>query len=105
MTNVVRPDSDFSFKNAIMRRLSELELRVFRLQGETGLGIGGVGSVVVFSTATNPWVIAWESDTPPVAVVVDSAGQRLEADQKYDEINKILTITFSGPMSGKVYLS
>jgi hypothetical protein len=55
-------------------------------------------------TAANPWYIPFSSASPP-AVTLIVGGEAVSADIDFDLDNKFIIATFSGPTTGKAFLS
>lgn len=74
------------------------------IQGNPGVPGGGLYYVHEQMTPANPWVIFHNLNAFPNVTVVDSAGDIVEGEIKYDSAFQV-TITFSGAFAGRAFLS
>lgn len=76
--------------------------------GLSGVQEGEVVSLVSYrhiqSTASNTWTVTHNLNFYPNVTIYDSAGSMVEGSIDHQNATS-LTITFSGPISGKAYLS
>lgn len=74
-------------------------------QGLQGIpGVSGSSFVFTQSTAEAVWVIVHNLGRFPSVVAVDSSGDEVWGDTKYDSLNQI-TLTFSAPFGGQAFLN
>lgn len=71
---------------------------------QTKAGIGDRTFVHDQIAASATWVVAHNLNCNPAVSVVDSAGDIVYGNVRYDSLNQI-TVTFSAPFSGKAYLN
>lgn len=73
-------------------------------KGDAGLGGGDLGYVHTQSTASSTWTINHNLQFIPNITVIDSGGSVVEGSYNYPNATTVV-LNFSGPFSGKAYLS